>query len=345
MSDGANQQPRSTITVTKTSRTVTTTPSTITATHSATPSTYTGRPAPRVPAQVTSVPAASGNPITFSTGSTLLESDLAARGQGVAGRGAFNIDRITIAAAGVDAAVASAIVGSDGRMPDPPALDVVAWYDFSQWPGLGGLPGAGGNVVLAGDAIKPAGSGVFTTLSRVNVGAFVRLALSDGSTACYRIEFVKFAAPEQFDSLVQATADESVTLITGGMADNRAVLWGRRANCDAEPASTSTPSPPAGHHKLKIVAEGLVFTIVEGGTVPLGTHTVDVTIDHRDAGVQHAIAFFDATGLPINSSEPVTGPVADWGSSFGVGPPQPPGQYTFRCSIHPQMTGTVTVLP
>ena len=98
-------------------------------------------------------------------------------------------------------------------------------------------------------------------------------------------------------------------------------------------------------HILKIVAEDLQFTIVEGGVVPLGTHTVDYRIDHRDAGVTHTIAFYDTTGRRLIASQEVVGPQQGWSGAFGVGPPQPPGQYTFRCSIHPQMTGEVTVLP
>ncbi|MEX2247289.1 MAG: class F sortase [Dehalococcoidia bacterium] len=306
---------------------------------------YSGRPAPGVnPSMRTPAPAASGQPITFSPGATLLDSDLAARGYGDPGRGAFNISRVIIAAIGVDAPATSATVGSDGQMPSPPSIDVVVWYDFSMWPGLGGLPGAGGNVVLAGDAIKAGGSGVFTQLSRVSPGAFVRLVLTTDETLCYQLEFNKFATIEQFDQVVQATAEESVTLITGGTPSNRGVAWGRRATCAAEPAATPTSTPLAGHHKLEMFAEGLRFTISEGGTVPLGTHTVDYSLELRDAGVEHTIAFYDTAGRELIASEPVEGP-ATLGGAFGVGPPQPPGQYTFRCSIHPQMTGAITVLP
>ena len=298
------------------------------------------------PAPTRPPPTAGGQPIVFSEGRTLLDSDLAARGAGEAGRGAFNIERIIIRDAAVDAPVSSAAVSAEGRMFDPPSLDVVVWYDFSAWSGLGGLPNAGGNVVMAGDAYKPTGIGVFAGLvSNVAIGSFVRLQLSDATDACYRIEFIKYATPEQFSALVSATAEESITLITGGVDQDRAVVWGRRAGCAAEPATKPTPAPRAGHHKLKIVAENLTFTVVEGGVVPLGTHTVDFEIDHRDAGVEHSIAFYDTTGRELIATDAVVGPLSNWGGPFGVGPPQPPGQYTFRCSIHPQMTGAITVLP
>jgi hypothetical protein len=152
------------------------------------------------------------------------------------------------------------------------------------------------------------------------------MLLTDGDTLCYRIEFNKLVVTTEVDfgEVVRATADESVTLITGQNESSRVVAWGRRANCAAEPTATSTPAPPTGHYKLTIVAENYRFTVVDDTPVPRGVHTVDVTLELRDGGVKHSIAFFDPTGLPINSIDPVEGP-ATVGTVFGVGPPQPAG--------------------
>jgi hypothetical protein len=234
-------------------------------------------------------------------------------------------------------------------MPPPPAADVVAWYDFSNWSGLGGLPGAGGNVVLAGDASRlGVGAGVFWRLNRVVAGDYVRIVLQGGDSICYRVDWNKIASFSEvaYEDILAATNPEYLTLITGAQSpDERRIVSARIASCGAEPTLTPTRTPLAGHHKLKIVAENLKFTIVEGGTVPLGIHTVDYNVDHRDAGIQHTIAFYDTQGNELIASEPVVGPQVAWGGAFGVGPPQPPGTYTFRCAIHPQMTGTLNVVP
>jgi hypothetical protein len=285
-------------------------------------------------------------PIVFSPGIELTAEDLAARLPGPPGRGDFNIERIIIAGSGIDAPVTSAIVRIDGRMPDPP-LDAAAWYDFSAWPSLGGLPGVGGNVVIAGVAIKPEGSGVFASLN-AGPGDYVRLRLTDGSTVCYAIEFEKLARDDQVEHVVAATADESITLITGAAPPNRLVFWGRRASCASEPPPTPTraPSPiPTDRHKVKIVAENNTFTVVEGAVVPHGMTAVDYAIDHRDAGVQHSLAIYSPLPRQVGGSAPEVGPIQEWTGLFGLGPPDPPGEYTFQCQIHPEMKATITVLP
>jgi hypothetical protein len=254
----------------------------------------------------------------------------------------------------IDAPISVAVVGSDGKMPSPPSINDVVWYDFSMWPALGGTPGVGGNVVLAGDALRPGiGSGVFTSLGGAQAGDYVKLSLTDGDLLCYRVEFKKIADTTQVDfaEVVGATPEESVTLITGAREGARLVAWGRRADCADEPAPRPTPLPRAptptpgalpGHYKLKIVAENYQFTVVDGGTVPKGIHTVDFTLELRDAGVKHSITFYDTAGRELIATEPIEGPTLA-GGAFGVGPPQSPGRYTFRCSVHPAMTGFITV--
>jgi hypothetical protein len=118
-------------------------------------------------------------------------------------------------------------------MPSPPNKDTAIWYDFSSWPGLGGLPGKGGNVVIAGDSVRPDGAGIFTYLNRVPPDDIVRLRLIDGSSACYRVRWNKLS-PDGMDFLeiVAATRDESLSLITaGGGGTSRRVLWAVRVAC------------------------------------------------------------------------------------------------------------------
>jgi hypothetical protein len=89
-------------------------------------------------------------PIAISPGSELTPQDLANRGTGTPGRGDFTGARLIIPRIEVDAPFSYKVVGTDGQMPNPNSWDDVAYYDFSQWPDLGGLPGKGGNIVVAG---------------------------------------------------------------------------------------------------------------------------------------------------------------------------------------------------
>ena len=58
--------------------------------------------------------------------------------------------RVRIPTLGVDAPLGGRVVGTDGLMKVPAGPADVVWYDFSRWPGLGGVPGAGGNAVFSG---------------------------------------------------------------------------------------------------------------------------------------------------------------------------------------------------
>ncbi len=176
-------------------------------------------------------------PIAVSPGDTLSAADLAARGTGTAGRGAFGGSRLVISKIGVDAPFSVKAVATDGQMPNPNGPEDVAYYDFSQWPGLGGLPGKGGNVVLAGhvDYINY-GPAVFWRLHELAPGDTVEIDMADGTKATYKIEFNKQldASSADWTPIVEATADESITLITcagdfnAGHYNNRQIVWGRR---------------------------------------------------------------------------------------------------------------------
>ena len=176
-------------------------------------------------------------PIAVSPGDTLAAGDLAARGTGEAGRGDFGGTRLVIPKIGVDAKFSIKEVGTDGQMPNPDGPEDVAYYDFAQWPGLGGVPGKGGNVVLAGhvDYIRY-GPAVFWRLHELEVGDTVEIQQADGTKATYKIEFNKQidASAADWTPIVQATADESITLITcggqfeAGHYNNRQIVWGRR---------------------------------------------------------------------------------------------------------------------
>jgi plastocyanin len=70
---------------------------------------------------------------------------------------------------------------------------------------------------------------------------------------------------------------------------------------------------------------------------PAGT-PFTMALDNRDSGVPHDVAIKDAAGTEIFRGELVTGPAV---VVYDV-PALPAGQYTFVCTVHPNMTGTLT---
>ena len=176
-------------------------------------------------------------PIAVSPGSELTLADLAARGAGEPARGEFKGERLIIPSINVDAPFSYKRVPVGGQMPNPNGPDDVAFYDFADFPGLGGLPNAGGNVVVAGhvDYIRH-GPAVFWDLSKLKAGDRVQIRTTDGTVVEYQIEFNKSieAGDADWTAIVAGTAQESITLITcggefsAGHYSNRQILWGRR---------------------------------------------------------------------------------------------------------------------
>ncbi|HEU5321879.1 MAG TPA: class F sortase [Methylomirabilota bacterium] len=199
--------------------------------------TATAEPTTAIPTPTPGENAGLKTPIAISPGSELTLADLAARGAGEPGRGEFTGQRLVIPKVNIDAPLTYKVVGGDGRMPNPNGPTDVAYYDFGQWPGLGGLPGKGGNVVLAGhvDYINY-GPAVFWDLHTLAAGDRVQIVMADGSVIEYEIIFNKQIEVGDADwtAIVAATSPESVTLITcggefeAGHYTNRQIVWGRR---------------------------------------------------------------------------------------------------------------------
>lgn len=185
--------------------------------------------------------------LTFSPGEALLPADLVTRGAGDAGRGTFLGQSLVIPSIGVDALIETQVVGSTGDMPEPSSFSYIAWYDFSIWPGLGGVPLGGGNSVMAANL-----GGIFAQLAAVQRGEIVVLHLADGRRLFYHVEFNKTipAGTGDWQDVVSATADESLTLITaagsgsGQNYSHRRIVWARRVNCQLREApETPTRAP------------------------------------------------------------------------------------------------------
>jgi Sortase domain len=171
--------------------------------------------------------------IQFSPGSSLTAADLDARGRGDPVRKPFLGVNLVIRRIGVDAKFVVRTVGPDGMMPRVGNATDVAWYDFSQWPGLGGTPGTDhGNVIVAGDYDDiNVPQAVFYRLSELVRGDLIQINTSDGRTLAYEVEFNKVTAVGGIDwtEFAMSTPEESISLITAGAPLNkdRRIVWGR----------------------------------------------------------------------------------------------------------------------
>lgn len=105
---------------------------------------------------------------------------------------------------------------------------------------------------------------------------------------------------------------------------------------------TASGSPAAsggggGGGSVEIDAQGIQFT-TQNVTAPAGAKFT-LTFKNEDSGIPHDVQIKDGSGTEVFKTDIITG-VAD--KSYDVGPLQA-GSYPFVCTIHPNMTGTLTV--
>jgi plastocyanin len=97
---------------------------------------------------------------------------------------------------------------------------------------------------------------------------------------------------------------------------------------------SAAPSAPAAD--VSISAENIAFS-TSTLTVPAGK-PFTLAFDNKDSGIPHDVAIHDASGAELFKGEIIMGPKV---IVYQV-PAIPAGTYTFVCSVHPNMTGTVT---
>lgn len=122
---------------------------------------------------------------------------------------------ITIGAIGADAPVRSVGIAPDGQLEVPDETQV-GWYRH------GAAPGQPGATVLAAHVSWQDGAGPFLRLGELEPGAFVDLALADGSSRRYQIvtraQYGKLMLPRE--EIWRTTGPETLVLITCGGAFN-----------------------------------------------------------------------------------------------------------------------------
>ena len=131
-------------------------------------------------------------------------------------------DRLVIPGAGVNAEIHRATVPTSGAMPDPVGYFNAVWYDFSNFPGLGGYVNAG-NMVLSGHVDcgrcynGGSGTAVFWSVRNMKAGDTAEYRTADGRTIRYIVTESKAVAPTaNFEQiLASGTADMTVITCTG----------------------------------------------------------------------------------------------------------------------------------
>lgn len=122
---------------------------------------------------------------------------------------------------------------------------------------------------------------------------------------------------------------------SGGTAASGAPASGGAAASGGTVSGSAAAS--GGPSTVEIDASGIQFT-TQNVTAPAGAK-FSLTFNNQDSGIPHDVQIKDAAGAEVFKTDILTGPTQ---KSYDVGPLQP-GSYPFVCTIHPNMTGTLTV--
>jgi mono/diheme cytochrome c family protein/plastocyanin len=104
----------------------------------------------------------------------------------------------------------------------------------------------------------------------------------------------------------------------------------------AAPGSPAPSGSAAGGASVSIVAQGIAFTTTDVAA-PADTPFV-IAFDNEDAGTPHNVLIKDASGAEAFKGEIFSGVAT---KDYAV-PALKAGTYAFTCSVHPNMTGTLT---
>ncbi|MBF6605157.1 MAG: cupredoxin domain-containing protein [Chloroflexi bacterium] len=113
------------------------------------------------------------------------------------------------------------------------------------------------------------------------------------------------------------------------------------ASTGASPSAASSAGAPAssggGGTAIKETAQNIAFVVADL-TAP-ANQAFQITFDNEDPGVPHNIEIKQADGSVAFKGAIVTGVIT---TTYDV-PALAAGTYPFQCTVHPNMTGTLTV--
>jgi plastocyanin len=101
-------------------------------------------------------------------------------------------------------------------------------------------------------------------------------------------------------------------------------------------ASASASASGGGGTTLEVEAENIAFK--ESTLAAPADQAFKIDFKNQDQGVPHNVEIKDSSGASKFRGEIITGPAE---ATYDV-PALPAGSYTFVCSVHPNMTGTLT---
>jgi cytochrome c oxidase subunit 2 len=156
---------------------------------------------------------------------------------------------------------------------------------------------------------------------------------------------VKVAEPGTFTGQCAefcGLAHASMTFTVRAVPPTEFATWKQQAKAAAEERKRATPapeaSPPAGSATLSVSASTPAAFDQKTLEAPANT-PFTIQFQNKDPAVQHNVAIKNAT--PQGDFIP---PLAGPGQSANYSVPAlQAGQYTYYCSVHPNMTGTLTV--
>jgi len=111
------------------------------------------------------------------------------------------------------------------------------------------------------------------------------------------------------------------------------------APATAAPSAAAPTDVPGGSTGVTVSALNIAF---EQAVITAPANTpFTIVFDNKDAGIPHNIAIKDSMSTEKFKGDIVTGPAQ---ATYKV-EALPAGDYTFVCSVHPNMTGKLTVGP
>ena len=107
------------------------------------------------------------------------------------------------------------------------------------------------------------------------------------------------------------------------------------------PSGSASASPGASEAAGGVSISALNVAFEQTAVTASAGKAFQITFDNKDAGTPHNVAIHkgDASGAEVFKGEIITGPAT---KVYDV-PALDAGTYAFVCSVHPNMTGTLTV--
>jgi plastocyanin len=126
--------------------------------------------------------------------------------------------------------------------------------------------------------------------------------------------------------------------ILGGSGDGTATASGAPGASAAPGGVTTASGAPSAAPDADVVVVAENVNWVETALSAPADAPFTMALDNRDDGIPHDVVIKDAGGAVVFKTELVTGPAV---VVYDV-PALPAGQYSFVCTVHPNMTGTLT---